>query len=180
MVVTWGEIQVLSKYLQLSGFATPDIILSFRIDGRLVKTPLTTVMPREKAAKNPMKQNQKTKTPHNAMEKPTLQAALQVQEEGTQAHLQALKMRKTYAGHIPRARQWVKVHLLMEAGMTVPNDFPQANKGVEEISNNPTFLLAFEVTPNKWSAKATTLYLSCLVFRGNLKKAWWRGSMQPC
>ena len=89
-------------------------------------------MPREKAAKNPSKQNQKTKSPCDAMEKPTLQAALQVQEEGTQAHLRALKMRKTYAGHVQQAQQWVKVHLLMEAGMTVPNDFPQADKGVEE------------------------------------------------
>lgn len=64
----------------------------------------------------------------------------------------------------------MKVHLLTEAGTTVPDDFPQADKGAEEISNDPTFPLAFEVTPNKWSAKATTLYLSWLVFRGNKKK----------
>jgi len=170
VVVTWGGYKVLSKYLQLSGFATPDIILSFQIDGWLVKTRLTAVMPREKAAKNPSKQDQKTKTPRDATEKPTLQAALQVQEEGTQTHLQALKTRKTYAGHVQRARQWVKVHLLTEAGTTVPDDFPQADKGAEEISNDPTFPLAFEVTPNKWSAKVTTLYLSWLVFRGNKKK----------
>ena len=121
-------------------------------------------MPREKAPKNPSKQRKKTKTPRDATEKPTLQAALQVQEEGTQAHLRALKTRKTYAGHVQRAQQWVKVHLLTEAGMTVPDDFPQADKGVEEISNDLTFALAFEVIPNKWSPKAMMLYLSWLVF----------------
>ena len=127
-------------------------------------------MPREKAPKNPSKQT-KNKTPRDATEKPTLQAALQVQKEGTQTHLRALKTRKTYAGHVQRAQQWVKVHLLTEAGTTVPDDFPQADKGAEEMSNDPTFALAFEATPNKWSTKATTLYLSWLVFWGNQSKS---------
>ena len=118
------------------------------------------------------KPTKKSKKPGRVTEKPTLQEALQVQEEETQAHLRSAKTMVTYGGHIRRAHKWFGNYLqadMMVLGTTVLDDSDSPLPAeVKEMHNDPEFRKALERPPNKWSSVVARLYLSWMVFKDNL------------
>ena len=134
--------------------------------------------PRAKARK-PSKRSRKSK---KATERLTLQEALQIQEDGTQAHRRSENTRVTYDGHVDRVKKWFVEHLqvdidAMAVGTTVLNDSPlPGDKEIEEMRNDPEFLNALERPPNKWSGVVAGLYLSWLVFKRQLTQSTVEGA----
>ena len=96
---------------------------------------------------SPNKSKKKTQGPESS----TLEQVKQISQEGKDTHLQSNQTKKAYAGHVRRGCEWLQS--IVSGG----ND---ASGSSLEDFKDPEFKHAFEDIPNRFSAKALSLYLS--------------------
>jgi len=86
---------------------------------------------------------------------PTLQAACQLNEKGKKTHLQAPKMRETYAHHVKLVQTWLQSNFNADGILSISS---RPEEGAE-IYHDLAFKDAFEQHPNHCLNKALAIYL---------------------
>lgn len=93
----------------------------------------------------------KAKKRTQGLENLTLEQVHHIKEVGKQTHLQSEKTKKAYAGHVQQGRKWLQS--IVSGG----ND--DSESSLEDFKD-PEFKDVFEDIPNRFSAKALSLYVS--------------------
>ncbi|KAF8452794.1 hypothetical protein L210DRAFT_3468878 [Boletus edulis BED1] len=106
----------------------------------------------------------------------SLKVIEQLKEAGKETHLKAANTKRCYAGHVKRGREWLTEFF---NGTTPPEDLPWLPPGPEQalVSQDgpdpyadPAFAHAFNSTPNEYSDKALSLYLTYKGFHQDLRR----------
>ncbi|KAF8428474.1 hypothetical protein L210DRAFT_988369 [Boletus edulis BED1] len=106
----------------------------------------------------------------------SLKVIEQLKEAGKETHLKAANTKRCYAGHVKCGHEWLTEFF---NGTTPPEDLPWLPPGPEQalVSQDgldpyadPAFARAFDSTPNKYSDKALSLYLTYKGFHQDLRR----------